>query len=301
MSVHIHPAFVLYLAMVAVFSSWQTALCTLCALIIHEAAHLGVGKLLHEQMNRIDLTPFGGMIRYKSNSCPSKGLRGLCVAAAGPLGNYTAVLAFVQPAIQKLIGMEIVRTLVMANLSVMCLNLLPVLPLDGGNMVLSVGYYLFPMGRLIRTLTLCGVMTGIALILLALYGFSVLGQLNLSLVLIGGYIAVCACVSRDVLLAQNLYAVIQERMDAKDAIRSLRLYCAPGTTTLSALLPYMEHAECAAFVFSDATGEHTVNERMVCRLMLKDPTMTLAQAAAAIERKGEKEQKNMEENEEKES
>lgn len=281
MRVRIHPAFALYLLSMAVFSSWRMTLCAVGALLVHEAGHYAAALLLGERIVRVELTPFGGVMTYAPGKSPSKGIRGVCVAAAGPLGNALAILAAAAQPVQHLLGCDGVQALIAANLAMLCLNLLPVLPLDGGNIVFCIGYYLFPAARLITLLSACGVLVGMGLVLLALYGLIRLGTLNSSLLMIGGYLVLCAGRGRAEVLAQNLYAVVQERQERPEGIRAFRLYRVPQDIRVQALLEPLERAPCAAFVFEDALGVHAVGERDVCRFLLENPSLTLAQAWAA--------------------
>lgn len=291
MRIRIHPGFALYLLSMAVFSSWQMTLCAMGALVVHEAGHYAAARLLGERIDQIELTPFGGVMSYAPGKSPSKGIRGVCVAAAGPLGNELALLAASAPPVQHILGYEGTQTFIMANLAMICLNLLPVLPLDGGNIVFSIGYYLFPAGRLIALLTACGMVTGMGLVLLALYGLILLETLNCSLLMIGGYLMLCARRSRAEVLAQNLYAVVQERQENPEGIRALRLYRVPQDIRVQALLEPMERAPCAAFVFEDAQGVHVVGEKDVCRFLLDTPSLTLAQTWATKRKPGDEAQK----------
>ena len=278
MRIRIHPAFALYLLSMAVFSSWRMALCAMGALLVHEAGHYAAARLLGERIAQVELTPFGGVMTYAPGKSPSKGIRGVFVAAAGPLGNALALLAASSPSVQRALGHDGMQAFIMANLAMLSLNLMPVLPLDGGNIVFSIGYYLFPAGSLIALLTTCGMVTGLGLALLALYGLILLGTLNCSLLMIGGYLMLCARRSRAEMLAQNLYAVVQERQENPEGIRSMRLYRVPQDIRVQALLEPMERATCAAFVFEDAQGIHVVGEKDVCRFLLDAPSLTLAQA-----------------------
>ena len=291
MRIRIHPAFTLYLLSMAVFSSWQMALCAMGALLVHEAGHYAAARLLGERIAQVELTPFGGVMTYAPGKSPSKGIRGVFVAAAGPLGNALALLAASSPSVQRALGHDGMQAFIMANLAMLYLNLMPVLPLDGGNIVFSIGYYLFPAGSLIALLTTCGMVTGLGLALLALYGLILLGTLNCSLLMIGGYLMLCARRSRAEVLAQNLYAVVQERQENPEGIRSMRLYRVPQDIRVQALLEPMERAPCAAFVFEDAQGVHVVGEKDVCHFLLDTPSLTLAQAWAAKRKPGGEAQK----------
>ena len=278
MRIRIHPAFVLYLLSMAVFSSWQMTLCAAGALLVHEAGHYAVSRLLGEQIEKVELTPFGGVMTYAASRSPSKGIRGVCVAAAGPAANCLALLAAASMQGQRLLGEAGAQRVIMSNLAMMCLNLLPVLPLDGGRIVFSIGYYVFPAADLIRLLTACGMLAGFGLMLFALYGLIVMGTLNCSLLMIGGYMMICARRGTADILAQNLYAVVQERQENTQGIRALQVYHVLPDVPMQALLEPMERAPCAAFVFEDAQGIHVVEEKDVCRFLLETPSLTLAQA-----------------------
>lgn len=291
MRIRIHPAFALYLLSMAVFSSWRMTLCAMGALLVHEAGHYAAARLLGERIAKVELTPFGGVMTCAPGRSPSKGIRGVCVAAAGPLGNELALLAASAPAVQRMLGYDGTQAFIMANLAMICLNLLPVLPLDGGNIVFCIGYYFFPAGRLLLLLTACGMLAGLVLVLIALYGLILLGTLNCSLLMIGGYLMLCARRSRAEVLVQNLYAVVQERQESTEDIRTMRLYRVPQDTRIHALLEPMERTSCAAFVFEDASGVHVVGEKDVCRFLLETPSLTLAQAWAAKRKPGGETQK----------
>ena len=53
MRIRIHPAFTLYLLSMAVFSSWQMALCAMGALLVHEAGHYAAARLLGERIAQV--------------------------------------------------------------------------------------------------------------------------------------------------------------------------------------------------------------------------------------------------------
>lgn len=289
MRIRIHPAFVLYLLSMAALSSWQMTLCAMGALLVHEAGHYAASRLLGERIVQVEMTPFGGVMTYAPGKSPDKGLRGVCVAAAGPLANELALLAAASPRVQRLLGYDATQAFILANLAMLCLNLLPVLPLDGGSIVFSIGYYLFPAAKLIALLTACGMLAGLGLVLLALYGLFSLGTLNCSLLMIGGYLMLCARRGRAQALAQNLYAVVQERQESAEDIRALRLYRVPRDVRMADLLEPMQRVPCAAFVYEDAQGVHVLGERAVCRLLLEAPSLTLA---AALEKGGEAQKKS---------
>ena len=148
------------------------------ALIVHESFHAAAAKLLHEPIACVELAPFGGVMHYQTGSTPGKGLRGAALALAGPVGNYAMILMV--SCLCPNSDAELWRCIVVANLTMMLLNLLPALPFDGGSVLFSLGYYLFDVSRLIGFLSLMGVLLGMALCALACAGILLYGTLNSS-------------------------------------------------------------------------------------------------------------------------
>ena len=93
-------------------------------IFLHEGAHFLTAKFLHEKPKKIHLLPWGCMLSLTS---PPYGIKGAAVFLAGPLLNL--ILFF--------LGFYPKQNLVLA-----LFNLLPVLPLDGGEIVAL----LFPRG-----------------------------------------------------------------------------------------------------------------------------------------------------------
>ena len=92
MRLRIRPTFVAYLASMALLASPACALGAVCALTVHELGHALAARLLGERICAVELAPFGGVMTYAPGYSPAKGLRGIALAAAGPLGNELALL-----------------------------------------------------------------------------------------------------------------------------------------------------------------------------------------------------------------
>lgn len=273
--VKIHPTFCVYLASIALLSSWQACLAAMAALFVHELSHYLVSVMLGERMDRVELTPFGGVMTYEPGKSPSKGLRGIAVSAAGPAGNYLFIAALSAAARQGIPDAQLARQMILANTTMLVINLLPALPLDGGRILFSAGYYLFGVSGLVRCLSLLGVLAGAGFLALGLYGMICLGILNLSLLIVGGYLMICAAGSQRILLAENLYTVVQERSVPVHQVRRMALYRVPENMPLHALVEPMARSRAAAFIYEDADGEHWIGEREICQAMLKAPAMRI--------------------------
>ena len=211
LKIKIHPSFVVYISAITVFTSFKTSIHALLALFAHEASHLIAAKWLGERIATLDVTPFGGVMTYESGKSPQKGLKGCILAVAGPLGNYAMILLLTQPLMLHWMTNESLRQAIIINLGMMILNLLPVLPLDGGRIVFCAGYYLFPMSKLITALSLMGIGIGCAMIGFGLYAAWAWRCINISLIMIGGYLTVYAYKDRTLLLTENIYTLLQEK------------------------------------------------------------------------------------------
>lgn len=200
MKLKIQPFCVLYFLSIAVFSSIWTCVGAFLALLIHELAHLLAGNWLGEKAESVEFTPFGGVILLSLRRKRHEGASGTGHAGAGPLANYAMLWLLSMPWAERLPQPFLQQTLFM-HAGMLFLNLLPVLPLDGGRMIFCMGYYVFPIAALAKALSLGGMVVGATLIAFGLYGAILWEKLNLSLLLVGGYLIVYAHQNRSALAA----------------------------------------------------------------------------------------------------
>ena len=291
MRLRVRPAFVVYLASMALLASPACALGAVCALAVHELGHALAARLLGERICTVELAPFGGVMTYTPGYSPAKGLRGIALAAAGPLGNELALLLLGVATRSELLcspmNGELLRQMIGANAAMLALNLLPALPLDGGRIVFCAGYYLFGVSALSLLLCALGMALGLFLCSLAVYGALVLGTLNLSLMIVGGYLTVCAVRGRDALLSENLYAVVHERMQSggQRCTRAVLLRVG-GETPLYVLIPHMAKTRACVLVLEEGGAPVLLGEEAVLRALLENPAQSVREAAAAPDIQG---------------
>ena len=269
--IRFHPALYAYLLSMIVLSSWETSIGALAALLTHELGHLVVCRFVHEKIEKLELTPFGGVMVYPTGKSPSKGIRGFCITVAGPAANYI-LLAY--------ISMNQPRTAIMHSIALSCavmllINTIPALPLDGGRMAFSIGYYIFPVTFLISLLTCLGIAAGIIFVILAVYGFVFYKILNCSVLIVGGYLIYSAWKNREQMLLENSYAVIQEAIEDKKAIQKIKRYIVPADIPLIQLLSYIERRYACEFIFESNEGQHCLSEKQLCRILLEKPTLSI--------------------------
>ena len=292
MRIRVRPAFVAYLASMALLASPACALGAVCALSVHELGHALAARMLGERICAVELAPFGGVMTYAPGYSPAKGLRGIALAAAGPLGNELALLllgmATRSETLCSLMNGELLRQMIGANAAMLALNLLPALPLDGGRIIFCAGYYLFGVSALSLLLCALGTALGLLLCALAVCGALALGTFNLSLMIVGGYLTVCAVRSRDALLCENLYAVVHERLQS-DRARCTRaaLLCVGGETPLYALIPCIARTRSCVLAFEEEGGAPVLlSEAEALRALLENPAQTVRETAGTCAAQG---------------
>lgn len=288
MRISLHPSLILYLPCVALLSSFDHCIGMLLALLVHEAGHYAASRIIGEQIARIYLTPFGGVMQYKRGVVPSKGVKGVFLHAAGPLGNYLFLLGIGLPGVQNIFHHDLLRILILANSSMLLFNLLPALPLDGGQIVFCIGYYLFPVTKLASVLFSLGILTGISGLMLSIYGLISHQMLNCSLVIVSLYLIVITIQSRKTLLAENICAVIQERWTAPPRIRRIEHYQVSPETPVLDLVPLIKENISISVSFSDDNHTRILTEDILCNALLSKSQSTLREAYALFSQYQEK-------------
>jgi len=130
-------------------------------ILMHELGHAMVGRAFGRQP-RIELIALGGLTWWEQRAPMSPG-RSLLVSAAGPavgifIGSLALVLMDALRVPDPSLARYAFRSLIFVNLGWGLLNLLPVLPLDGGNIVASLMELLAPSrGRLLACYVSFGV------------------------------------------------------------------------------------------------------------------------------------------------
>lgn len=283
MKVRIHASFLLYILLIGVFASWVNCISALLALLVHELGHYLTGIVFGEEISSIELTPFGGVMHRRSNKTSLKGLRGIMIALAGPFSNYIFICLLTSLPCFRVLKPDTLQKLMLSNLVMMGMNLLPVLPLDGGNAAFSIGYYFFRVDSLIAFLTGMGQITGGILNAVALFGFFKAGTLNCSLLIVGSYLIKYASSQRKTLRSENLYLILREQLDRKtDEIKRMALYSvSPCTPLYAALTRINQHTE-SVFLVQTENELRLVGEKKLCFEMLHDPNLLFDHIAVPV-------------------
>lgn len=165
---------------------------TLLAVSIHESAHILAIHMLGGRIDAIELKAAGIAVNVPELQYISY-LKETIIAAAGPAAGILA--AAVASVTAKVFGFSFLNYFIGINLVITAINLLPVFPLDGGRIILSLGLRFLSIRAAYAisyafSLVSIGVLAGICIYLAAF------GRLNPSLVVFSGYVALCGIRSR---------------------------------------------------------------------------------------------------------
>ena len=130
-------------------------------IIMHELGHALAGRAFGKSP-RIELVALGGLTWWEQQEPLGPG-RNLIVSAAGPavgivIGSASLVLADILAVPDPSFARYVFRSVVWVNLGWGLLNLLPIMPLDGGNIVAALFDFVAPSkGRLLASYVSFGV------------------------------------------------------------------------------------------------------------------------------------------------
>ncbi len=160
---------------------------TFIAVSLHETAHILAIYLVGGKIDRISIRARGISVNVPNMEYMPY-VKEIIIAAAGPLaGILTAGLTYATANVLKLHSLGF---FIGINIVITAINLIPVYPLDGGRIVLSLLLKFFTVRSAyiisyILAVLAVGVLVGLCTV------FAYYGKLNPSLVIFSGYVALC--------------------------------------------------------------------------------------------------------------
>lgn len=180
----------------ALFGELLTVLIALVSLSVHELSHATMASRLGRRISSIELQPFGFIAKLADEpATPSE-----CIAiwAIGPVASLFLALSGAGLMYLFSVQTELISRFVSFNLSIGLMNLLPVLPLDGGRLLQSLLNLRLKTGS--KPLAAVGILVGASLTglgLFTLYNVKRLDALesvftSVTAVITGSFIAISA-------------------------------------------------------------------------------------------------------------
>lgn len=160
-----HPLFIAFAAFLALTGQAGLLVAYTTALLLHEIGHANIARRCGYALDTIKLMPYGAKVCGDIEGAAAADE--IKIAAAGPAVNVVLIIVsvavwWIVPASYSITGI-----FVEANMSVLLVNLLPVYPLDGGRIMLGVLQKCFPRARNYLIVRRTGIITTIALCLIA--------------------------------------------------------------------------------------------------------------------------------------
>ncbi|WP_235616025.1 site-2 protease family protein [Metasolibacillus sp. FSL H7-0170] len=145
----IHPLLLLVLLMMVFTGNIALYSIILCSLIVHEMGHLLAAKAVNLQLKSCVIMPYGGEIKLRQEGTY---LQRLIIALGGPCATLIGMASCM------LLPPLLAAPFFKVQFYLLCLNLLPFLPLDGGKIICYLLLTLFPKAKiyeLFLSLSLC--------------------------------------------------------------------------------------------------------------------------------------------------
>lgn len=173
----IHPLFLIVGIVYAIFGKITVFIVYTLSALLHEIGHSLVAENLGYSLNKITLMPFGAVV--SGNVAGLRALDQIKIALAGPLLNLAIAFLFI--AFWWIIPETYAVTYIVveANLALCFVNLIPLLPLDGGRILNSILSIKFSPKIANRICTATGII--LASSLLGLFVYSLFTTPNISL------------------------------------------------------------------------------------------------------------------------
>ena len=143
MRMTIHPLFLPILFSIVLSGNISYYALILSSLIIHEAGHIIAAYLCGVKVERCVIMPYGGEIELKGNNsiAPKKQL---VIALGGPVATICCIAA--TPFLDPLLAEPVLKI----QIVLLGINLIPIWPLDGGRIIMSLIHIFYPRIRMVE-------------------------------------------------------------------------------------------------------------------------------------------------------
>ncbi len=283
----VHPSFLLYAIYACISAHTVFLLISTLSILMHEAAHALAATAMGQPPMTVELTPLGAVMRLDEEEKLPPAKR-LAMLAVGPA--MTFLLCFSALKLSGFLPVKIARQLFVCNLSILILNLLPVLPLDGGRILSLILRARFPLHVVSAIHRALGNITGLILIAINIWASWKLGGWNLSLAFAG----CCIIYSSSVSTVSQAMAELRQLMDRKIRLeRKGSLNCKTiiylSHTPIRKIIRNLPAAHMAMIGCLEPGSmriQWWATEHDIIQQYMKTPDIALADAAAYVQKRG---------------
>ncbi len=270
--VRLHPLLAVLGAVCLLSGRLPSLISSLVALILHESGHLIVLRAYKTRVISVELTPFGGLIEAEDDALPGGGA--LLLALAGMIMNALFAFLSIRFYALSLLPFHVSQAFLRANLALLLINLMPVLPLDGGRALKILLRRFLDEKAVARWLTALGTLCGLLLIA-ASFRFALNGELLLSPAFSGLYLLYMAAVARRGAASRYVSALIARRyrLSERGAL-DVQWLAVSEKTPARALLGRLSPGKYHMLSVLRDDGRQTLgtlDEEALCEALLSDP------------------------------
>lgn len=271
-TLRVHPLFPMMLLLFILGGQGLLIGAFLMALVFHEAGHVYAASRLALSVTQIELTPFGGVMQIEDGECLT-GVKGFLLSSAGIVVNLFFLL--LSAFLLRIHAGPFAIYFLWANLAMLAINLLPVLPLDGGRMALALLSCRFSRMRVWKAMLILGRVLACLLILFSLCQ-ALRGVYQSSYAILGCYLLYSSFLEEKQSAARYITALFSRRYRADSgAALPMQTVCVQGDTPLRVLLPQLNpRAYHRIAVLDDAACGilGMISEKELYAAVLEQPT-----------------------------
>lgn len=279
----LHPTVLLFLLYTCFTGHFVFSLLAFLSIILHEAAHGVTAALCGHPPAQMEITPLGAVMRLEDLSHTSFVQRILTVAA-GPVSTLFLCAISVWSAKLGLFSLASTRSLFVCNIAILLMNLLPVVPLDGGRLLHLILELFLSRSAATKTVKIISYAGGILLILANLWVSWHCGGWNLSLAFAG----CCILYNASTLTLTQTMAELRCFLDRKIQLERRGVlptvsYTALHTTPLRKLIKVLPAGRFAMFYCLEGGTQRicgSMHESEIIQRYLDEPSQTFAKALA---------------------
>lgn len=188
--VRVDPLFLLVMLIAALTGYLSVFLLSFVVVLLHEFCHGLAARAFGFAVREVVLLPFGGVARIEGMFELNPGAE-FVIAAAGPACNLLLMMAALSLDHYIALPGPWITLFIDVNLGIAALNLLPVLPLDGGRMLRGLLAKRWDIVAVTRVCAALGILAGAALMALFVWA-GLQGSVNLSIALMAIFLALAA-------------------------------------------------------------------------------------------------------------
>ncbi|HEY8364399.1 MAG TPA: site-2 protease family protein, partial [Haloplasmataceae bacterium] len=156
MKIKLHLITEIYLLLCLLSGFFYEVSAIYLCLLIHEIGHFIMIKSLKKNIYMLEISPLGGILHI--DKCQNdKNYKELLIYLSGPLSSLLLYLVFLYFNVNPL--------LVRSALYVLIMNSLPILPLDGGKIIMTIKQFIFPYRLVLKLCTFLSLIITFVLII----------------------------------------------------------------------------------------------------------------------------------------